>query len=137
MRRFKGLALRTRPLRRNGRAAMGQNPAYRAFVRTFGCGLLWLPSTTRRRGNWNNLENSKISHRMRPRRQAGYRPEVPRLRIPAPVRNRTPPGRPESHHRLGKRFWAFHGLDRVALIKQMQSLWLEESAARVVLGDAR
>lgn len=30
---------------------------------------------------------------------------------------------PESHHVLGKRFWGFHGLDRISLIKQMQELF--------------
>ena len=30
---------------------------------------------------------------------------------------------PHSHHKLGKRFWGFHGLDKIGLIKQMQSLW--------------
>jgi hypothetical protein len=33
---------------------------------------------------------------------------------------------PESHHKLGKRFWSFHGLDRVELIGQMQALFQQD-----------
>lgn len=30
---------------------------------------------------------------------------------------------PESHHKLGKRFWAHHGIDRDALIKRLQEAY--------------
>jgi hypothetical protein len=30
---------------------------------------------------------------------------------------------PTSHHVLGKRFWAYHGLDRVGLIMQLQGIY--------------
>jgi len=32
----------------------------------------------------------------------------------------------DSHHRLGKRFWGFHGLNRVELIQQLQKLYTDE-----------
>lgn len=138
MRRFKGLALRTRPLRRNGRAAMGQNPAYRAFVRTFGCVACYGCLQQQGEGEigtiWK-IQKSLTECAHVGRRGIGQKcPDCESLPLCAIEHHRVGP---ESHHRLGKRFWAFHGLDRVALIKQMQSLWLEESAARVVLGDAR
>jgi hypothetical protein len=34
---------------------------------------------------------------------------------------------PHSHHVLGKRFWSFHGLDRVALITQLQQIYFRET----------
>ena len=34
---------------------------------------------------------------------------------------------PESHHQLGKRFWSFHGLDRVALIQQLNQIYHRET----------
>lgn len=34
---------------------------------------------------------------------------------------------PYSHHRLGKRFWEFHGLDREALLRQYQERYESET----------
>lgn len=36
---------------------------------------------------------------------------------------------PESHHRLGKRFWQVWGLDRDALVKELQARYSRERAA--------
>jgi hypothetical protein len=36
---------------------------------------------------------------------------------------------PYSHHKLGGRFWAFHGLDRDALIAELNRRYEEENAA--------
>ena len=33
---------------------------------------------------------------------------------------------PESHHKLGKRFWAFHGLDRPALIAEANQRYITD-----------
>jgi hypothetical protein len=35
----------------------------------------------------------------------------------------------DSHHRLGKRFWEHHGLDRDALIAELNRRYEEENAA--------
>jgi hypothetical protein len=34
---------------------------------------------------------------------------------------------PHSHHKLGKRFWGHHALDRVTLIRELQRLWKLEN----------
>jgi hypothetical protein len=34
----------------------------------------------------------------------------------------------ESHHRLGKRFWAFHCLSRVALVTELRRVYALESS---------
>ncbi len=38
-----------------------------------------------------------------------------------------PGGGPESHHSLGKKFWAFHGLDREEVIATLNRLYEEET----------
>jgi hypothetical protein len=35
---------------------------------------------------------------------------------------------PESHHKLGKKFWEYHGLDRDALIKQLNEEYERKAA---------
>jgi hypothetical protein len=116
----------------------GDNPAYRAFVRTFGCVVCWGVLQPLRQledayqGCAEQKSPTECAHVGR-RGLSQKCPDCESLPLCAIEHHRVGL---ESHHKLGKRFWGFHGLDRAGLIKQMQNLWAEETA-RSVLGDAR
>ena len=111
--------IRHKPRRRRS----GDNPAYRAFVRSFGCVVC----------NQGNLE--PMSYWIPPRQDSSTECAhvgAKGLSQKCPDCESLPLCRVEhhqygeySHHVLGKRFWGFHGLDRADLIKQMQALYAE------------
>ena len=118
--------LKRSPLQRKPRKHQpGDNPAYRAFVRTFGCVACYhqlLPADETLQ--WRQNSATECAHVGR-RGLSQKCPDSESLPLCAIEHHRVGP---ESHHVLGKRFWGFYGLDRTGLIKQMQSLWAEESA---------
>jgi hypothetical protein len=129
--------LKRSPIRRKPRKRQkGDNPAFRAFVRTFAC-VACIGELQRITFSWDEDQQqhspTECAHVGR-RGLAQKCPDCESLPLCAIEHHRIGP---ESHHRLGKRFWGFHGLDRVGLIKQMQSLWAEETGARVVPRGAR
>jgi hypothetical protein len=133
--------IRHKPRRRQS----GDNPAYRAFVRTFGCVACFGGLIRSDEEYWVWGTNLLVGFSMKPRQTSktecahvGHRglsqkcPDCESLPLCRVEHHRIGP---ESHHKLGKRFWSFHGLDRAESIKQMQKLWAEESG-RPVLGSA-
>jgi len=129
---------RSKLIKRRRKPQKGDNPDYRAFVRTFGCVVCWGVLQPLRQledayqGCAEQKSRTECAHVGR-RGLSQKCPDCESLPLCAIEHHRVGP---ESHHRLGKRFWGFHGLDRQALIREMQSLWAEE-CARSVLGDAR
>ncbi len=106
-----------------------KDPAYRAFVRSFGCvacfGKLILDGS-----EWNMwriqtspTECAHVGTRGLSQKASDYES----LPLCAIEHHRVGP---ESHHKLGKRFWGFHGLNRVELIHQLQELWKTQCWAR-------
>jgi hypothetical protein len=138
---------RSRIIKKPRKKQPGDNPAYRAFVQEFACLVCADGKLIRESVFWEGWRRfSQHSHTEAA--HCGVRglgqlaQDNTCLPLCAIEHHRVGP---ESHHKLGKRFWGFHGLDRSSLIKQMQSLWAEEQnhslgskvSARVVLGDAR
>lgn len=125
---FKGVVrlqrLKRSPIKRKPRKRQpGDDPAYRAFVRTFGCVACF--------GKLIRSDELYVCEAIRQRSvtecaHVGARglsqkcPDSQSLPLCAIEHHRVGP---ESHHVLGKRFWGFHGLDRMSLIKQMQQLY--------------
>lgn len=135
---IRGSAIRHKPRKRQ----IGDNPAFRAFVRTFGCvacfGKLvrdfrWMDAIEPDVTMWSRQRSPTEAAHCGPRALSRKASDDTCLPLCAIEHHRVGP---ESHHKLGKRFWGFHGLDRSVLIKQMQSLWAEEST-RSVLDRAR
>lgn len=117
-------AIRRSSIKRKPRKRQpGDDPTYRAFVRTFGCvacfGGIMEPD------QFGPLEAS-LQGSITECAHVGARglsqkcPDCESLPLCAIEHHRVGP---ESHHKLGKRFWGFHGLDRMSLIKQMQELF--------------
>jgi len=131
------------PIRRKPRKRQpGDNPAYRAFVRKFACvacfGKLvkdfrWMDAIEPDVTMWSRQTSPTECAHVGSRGLSQKCPDCESLPLCAIEHHRVGP---ESHHRLGKRFWAYHGLDRAGLIQEMQSLWAEESG-RSVLRSAR
>lgn len=113
--------IRRKPRKRQ----VGDNPAFRAFVRTFGCVACF--GKLIRRDELYVCEAIR-QHSVTECAHVGIRglsqkcPDSQSLPLCAIEHHRVGP---ESHHKLGKRFWGFHGLDRISLIKQMQRLFEE------------
>jgi hypothetical protein len=115
-------AIRRKPRKRQ----TGDNPAYRAFVRTFACILCVRPIGLLIRQGQEvvvQLSNTECAHVGR-RGLSQKCPDCESLPLCALEHHRIGP---KSHHTLGKRFWGFHGLNRVALITQLQALYEVES----------
>ena len=140
---------RSRIIKKPRKKQPGDNPAYRAFVRTFGCVVCCGGRFIAQCDAWDGLDlNGPFQKSLTECAHVGLRgvgrkcPDCESLPLCAIEHHRVGL---ESHHKLGKRFWGFHGLDRTFLIKQLNSLWAEEQnhglgskvSARVVLGDAR
>jgi hypothetical protein len=138
---FKGVVrvqrLKRSPIRRKSRKRQpGDDPAYCVFVRRFFCvvcasGQLvqnYRDFTYIRDGDGYLapiLQNSPTECAHVGRRGLSQKcPDCESLPLCAIEHHRIGP---ESHHRLGKRFWGFHGLNRVKLITQLQALYEVES----------
>jgi hypothetical protein len=110
--------------KRARRRQPGDDPAYRAFVRTFGCvvchgGTLlrqWPDGTYVAYWQQSPTECAHVGRRGLSQKC----PDYESLPLCAVEHHRIGPG---SHHKLGKRFWGFHGLDRAELIAELQALY--------------
>jgi hypothetical protein len=105
----------------------GEDPRYRAFIRSFGCvacfGGIMPPDEFGPLENLLQGSRTECAHVGR-RGLSQKCPDCESLPLCAIEHHRIGP---ESHHRLGKRFWDFHGLNRVELITQLQALYEVES----------
>jgi hypothetical protein len=103
-----------------------KGPAYRAFVRSFGCiacfGELIPPDELGPLECMLQGSRTECAH-VGARGLSQKASDYDSLPLCAIEHHRVGP---ESHHKLGKRFWGFHGLNRVELIHQLQELWKTE-----------
>jgi hypothetical protein len=114
---IKRSVIRRRPRKRQP----GDDPAYRAFVRTFGCVVCFASKLIRLSLDGRNFQTSPTECAHVGRRGLSQKcPDCESLPLCAIKHHRIGP---ESHHRLGKRFWGFHGLNRVELIRELQALY--------------
>ncbi len=110
------------PIRRKPRKRQsGDNPAFRAFVRTFACVACYDQLIRETVPAYPFIQTSPTECAHVGRRGLSQKcPDCESLPLCAIEHHRVGP---ESHHKLGKRFWGFHGLDRVALIRELQALY--------------
>jgi hypothetical protein len=127
--------IRRSPIRRKPRKRQsGDDPAYRAFVRSFGCVVCYRSLLSPRQlgrsiypdypgigypGTRRQTSPTECAHVGR-RGLSQKCPDYESLPLCAVEHHRIGPG---SHHKLGKRFWGFHGLDRAELIAELQALY--------------
>ncbi len=105
--------------RRKPRRGVVSDPQFRAFVRTFGC-VVCFGALVRDCG-WPPVQHSRtecahIGIRGLSQKCSDF-DSAPLCAIEHHQVG------PTSHHVLGKRFWAFHGLDRRAIIAELGRLY--------------
>jgi hypothetical protein len=119
--------IRRSPIRHKPRKRQpGDNPAYCAFVRTFGCIVCCGGRFLRIWHAWDGVTGTRYQKSPTECAHVGAKglsqkcPDCESLPLCALEHHRVGP---EAHHVLGKRFWGFHGLDRMGLIRELQDLF--------------
>ena len=88
---------------------------YREWIRTFGCVVCWGRLTQPIGSETRNIECAHVGERGLGQKCSDYET------IPLCARHHRIGS--DSHHALGKKFWAAHKLDRDALISQLNAMY--------------
>jgi hypothetical protein len=103
----------------------GDDPLYRAFIRCFACVVCTQGLLIGQCDGWNEYGQRSLTECAHVGRRGLSQkcPDCESLPLCGRLHHRT--GK-YSHHQLGKLFWGFYSLNRVDLIRQLQTLYRSE-----------